>query len=431
MKAKAIIVFVVFLFSQLCLMVAYEDNTHKSLTTRALEIAKDSIGELYSNNELRTAVIAGAGSQDGEDYTTYDIDWKTAKCEIEKTKLKYIPASTTEPLNHFKSGILSGGPAKDKFEKFWDDAVKLWKKGNKSDAAFILGRACHLIEDMAQPQHAMDESHCNKNYLGAPIENISFLEEFTEAPFNSATGFCPNSYFNYLSKINSVSVVIMIPEGDPVENLKYMQIAGEEAGFAYLNDGAFNTELINKLFDPPPIISGDLCTRSATICKCKDFATPFQYSNPQCGLKPYYYTRSEGNSGTEFGIQGDYTTSLADCLFKGKSNTARAVRVDLAMKLNQARLDEITPGTFGQEHYNKLLKPAIGYTAGVIVAFWNEVKDPKPCGSNGGLLSEDSGICPTCGGPPVIPTPAGDMPDDSVFVKSSTVESGQNPKTRK
>lgn len=168
---------------------SYEDNTHQALTKRALEVAMGhdtSIpGDFSPLMPLGLQVIAGAGLHDiGEDYTAYFIDWD---CPVKVITWPWI----AESLNHFDTFKLWGGPAYDVFLKFYSDAVGLWHRGRRAEAALILGRALHLIEDMAQPQHALDESHLSFKYARI---NPSFLEFFTEAHIQpQSTGFCPEN----------------------------------------------------------------------------------------------------------------------------------------------------------------------------------------------------------------------------------------------
>lgn len=421
---------------------SYEDKTHKALTDKAVKYVLSEIGELAS---YKDQIIAGSGAgpegtdrkpidSDGEDYTRYKPE-KQNKCLVSKKAHPYVDKK--EPLRHFNGKMGPFGPASARFVEMWEDAVDYWKNGDKVGAAFILGRLCHLVEDLAQPQHAVDESHSDKNYYGLPIQDLSFLEEFTEANIvndKPDNDYCANSRFDYSGQIAICKPVIVLPPvgQSPVDNLNYMQKNSAEMGQAYLNGGTFDTELLNNLFGPPDLINGNLCRKQAILkCTCDDFAVHFQFSSPHtsntdpyCGYKGYYYTRSGGGIGPSSGITGDYTTDLEQCSQNGESNDGKAVRVDFAIKLHQTKGDKARPQSFGQEHFDNLLKPAIGYSAGVIIAFWNKVKDPEPCDSNGGKYTEAGVTCPTCDPPPGHP--AGDGPDDSVFVKSSRSENSSD-----
>ncbi len=171
----------------------YEDQTHQALTRQAVKIAtQNGVPATFFTDDQVKAIINGAGegpgvrgggdpvATDGEDYTRY----KSKGCD---GVVPYV--YKWEPLNHFAGGMLIGGPAYVRFVTFYDDAVHLWKVGNRKDAAFILGRAIHLIEDMAQPQHASNEAHPDKCYFGYGPK-LSFLEEMTEAQVNG-TSLCP------------------------------------------------------------------------------------------------------------------------------------------------------------------------------------------------------------------------------------------------
>ncbi len=184
-------------------------------------------------NTLGLQVIAGAGLHDiGEDYTGCS---KIGSCPKRAVR-QWWPA---EVLNHFKGGLRWGGPAYASFVRFYGDAVDLWNSGNKTDAAFTLGRALHLIEDMAQPQHAMDEKH-----LHLPLfhwNNPSFLEEFTEANIGNApaTSYCANSRNDYGSRIADISRY----DGTALWELTLlnMQETGESVGKDFLESWRHNT----------------------------------------------------------------------------------------------------------------------------------------------------------------------------------------------
>jgi len=379
---------------------SYENMTHQKLSNQAIiiSIQKGGIPSNFFTAEQQIALIDGAGSDYGEDYTTYWIDLDPT-CGFRKRVFRqYYPA---EVLSHFKSGLLWGSPAFNKFREFYQDAIDLWKNGNKEDATFILGRACHMIQDMAQPQHAMDEWHCFID--GTPslkLQNPSYIEHNVEANLTSNSGdFCENSQYEYATLISNISEYN--PVGIWMLTESNMEEKGMSVGNIYLRSN-FSSEKLASAYGYGRRIP---CDSSGN---CMSLVLPFQFSDPRCGAisyKPKY----------------EWLWVSPD--------SATYMRVDLAMKIIRDYDNSIEPGRFENSFSAYLLSPAVSNSAALIVAFWNEVKDPKPCGSNGGLLSEDSGICPTCGGPPVIPTPAGDMPDDSVFVKSSTVESGQNPKT--
>ena len=147
--------FVFILFVAIGLLVhGYEDLTHQGLTRQAVQVAKTGIGsDLYN---LRQLIINGAGEgpeargepqdndgvkTDGEDYTKYNIDWSDCHDPIRP----YV--SCTEPFNHFRNGILTGIPAWVRSITFYNEAVGLWRRGYKQQAAFILGRGLHLVED--------------------------------------------------------------------------------------------------------------------------------------------------------------------------------------------------------------------------------------------------------------------------------------------
>ena len=146
----------------------YEDNTHQQLSKRALQVAAgnaqgvppDLVALFVASNgvikDLGLQVIAGAGAPDiGEDYTIYFIDWD---CPVKVTTWPWF----AESLNHFGTGLLWGGPAYASFVRFYGDAVDLWNSGNKTDAAFTLGRALHPIEDMAPPLDCLSDVTCGR-----------------------------------------------------------------------------------------------------------------------------------------------------------------------------------------------------------------------------------------------------------------------------
>ena len=134
----------------------YEDQTHQALTRRAVRIAaQNGVPEGFFSQVQVQGIIDGAGKHKlGEDYTRYDIK---GICPVYVEKYNV----SSECFTHFATGLLWADPAWVRFLTFWHDAVDLWRKGNRYEAAFILGRAVHLVEDMAAPQHAMaDRSVC-------------------------------------------------------------------------------------------------------------------------------------------------------------------------------------------------------------------------------------------------------------------------------
>jgi len=300
--------YLVLLISSLLLipLIGYEDNTHQRLTERSLIIAaanadgipSDLVSQFVDSDghvaNYGLKIINGAGAPEteginaGEDYTDYEINTMERNCSLNK---KVEPhKNSKEPLNHFKGKMLGKGPASKRLEEMWQDAVDLWKHGDKQGAAFILGRVCHLIEDMAQPQHAMNESHPDKNYLPG-IKNLSFIEEFSEASINSAelNKFCANSYYNYNDKIGNSEPDVFIPY-DPITSLNFMQMDAEGAGNGYLSsNGLFSSQSLRILFPSSTVIS-PLCNwedlgNGNFRCKCNDLILPFQKSNPVCDQK--------------------------------------------------------------------------------------------------------------------------------------------------
>ena len=190
----------------------YEDHTHQELTKKAIEFAliKGVPEDFFKDSEIM-AIVNGAGmgpgirgggepnKYDGEDYTAYYFD-EEYSCKDNRKVRKYV--CKTESFSHFENGMFDAKSAEFEFRRFFNDAVALWEDGNKIDAAFILGRACHLVEDMAQPQHAMNEAHLDKKRCGIP-PNISFLEEYTEAIVKGNTNdgdFCAQINFDYNRK---------------------------------------------------------------------------------------------------------------------------------------------------------------------------------------------------------------------------------------
>jgi hypothetical protein len=85
--------------------------------------------------------------------------------------------------------------------------------------------------------------------------------------------------------------------------------------------------------------------------------------------------------------------------------------IDFGTRLSEAEQGAIP---FGSWHTNALLKPAVADAAGVIAAFWNEVKDVNPAQP------------PPCKAKPAGGSPAGDYPDDSAQVKSAVVTATSN-----
>ena len=235
----------------------YEDVTHQKLTPRAVQVADnnaqgvppdlvalfvDSQGNI---KDLGTQTIAGAGDPTwGEDYSRYDI---YGPCPpVVNRKL-----DSNEPLNHFATGLLRADPAWIRFLTFWNDAITLWRQGNRPAAAFILGRAMHLVEDMAQPQHAMDEMH----YPGGHwwlwwVRHPSFLENFTEAHVKGTggSGFCGDSNADYnslISRINPEPLPVVSPQ-DPQDAV--MTMGGISAGIGESYKTTFTASWLNGIY---------------------------------------------------------------------------------------------------------------------------------------------------------------------------------------
>ena len=376
---------------------AYEDNTHQALTKQALIVAKahspDFPMQLLWDQPLGQSIIAGAGAPNaGEDYTKYAVFWDS--CNGDPV---WRWGDWTEPLNHFRTGFLNGQPGATVFVRFYHDAVELWKRGEKPEAAFILGRAVHLIEDMAQPQHAMDEAH-------VPILfRASFIEEDVEANVKASGGFCPGSRYDYVGAIAGLSAYDAGAQAYPLGAVGSMARLGSARGAAYLSEqgGLFTTQEMNDLFG---VGLNHLCP---TPDFCHPLVLPFQSAKPACTTMEYDVNLPDWAS------VRDGATSLW-------TDTGRPVRVDLAMKLSSARANAILAGSFESDYVQSLLSPGVAKAAGVITAFWNEVKDS--CGSSS--AKESSGTCLVC----LTERPSGENPDDSVAVKaSSRTESGAVP----
>ena len=372
----------------------YEDNTHQRLSQRAIQVAANNAGAqgvppnlvslfVYSDGTMNTLglqVISGAGAPEsegdkaGEDYTTYDINWQ---CPVEVTPKH----SSSEPLNHFGTGLLWGGPACVKFQQFMDHAVKLWKLDKKPQAAFILGRALHLVEDMAQPQHALDEAHYPyTTWHWIPVGgfyNPSFLEFFTEAHITDQNGypttlqqdFCPENggYPDYTGLIGGVDAYGCEFCSQPLD---------------YFFDSAHRSEALRapagKQFTISDLKSWFPGQQFDAVAS--SYSLPFQLVGKPCDTKNYRSSRD----------------------FRWNDFVSASINsIDLGYRLKEAQSGA---AGFASWHANALLKPAVADAAGVIAAFWNEVKDvnpnQKPCSP---------------------PSPAGDTPDDSAQVKSSVV----------
>ena len=152
-NCKVVAIVIVTIFFSL-IGFSYEDITHQRLTDQAVKIAVAKGGVPQSFYEhYSQAIINGAGAQKwygrhaGEDYTKYWISKRHCKLKVHPYRFR------AEPLNHFHNWRL-GKPAIVKCRQFYRDAVRVWLHGDKEQAAFILGRALHLIEDMAQPHRS-------------------------------------------------------------------------------------------------------------------------------------------------------------------------------------------------------------------------------------------------------------------------------------
>ena len=389
----------------------YEDLTHQGLTQQALKVAagKDSSIPLElrpPQGALAKQVIYGSGKgpepghdpdkTDGEDYTKYKIDW--SKCSD-----PVIPkVSEGEPLHHFASSMYGAPPALPTFIRFYNHAVLLWKKGYKPQAAFILGRAIHLVEDMAQPQHAMNEAHPPYwvTRFGIPLAapNISFLEEYVEANMKEGGTNCQAWGYDYEGAFAQLG-----PE--PLDTsfpwMAVPDMAGKSQGEGqrfFQEQALFTRQEVNAAFGTTyqdPFCHLTFPGSDTCICQ-QSLVLPFQFSAPVCSSKA---CRDDV----------DYETDSPACA--NSPDTFRVKRVDMAMKMAQGKMDLAIPNDFEHRHVTNLLTPGVAYAAGVIIGFWNEVKDS--CGTSS--LRESSGTCLTC----FTDKPGGESPDDSVMVKSS------------
>ncbi|MGA9750648.1 MAG: CARDB domain-containing protein [Acidobacteriota bacterium] len=393
----------------------YEDQTHQALTRQAVKIAtQDGVPATFFTDDQVKAIIAGSGKgpesghepdkTDGEDYTKYKIEW--SKCPDPVTP----KVSEGEPLHHFASSMLFKHPALPTFLRFYGDAVLLWKKGYRRQAAFILGRAIHLVEDMAQPQHAMNEAHPPYwvTRLGIPLAapNISFVEEYAEANIRSGGQLCERWQYDYAGAIGQLGPE-PLDTSFPWMAVPDMAQKSRAEGQRYLEEQAsFTRQEVNAAFgtsykDP----FCHLTYPGSDTCVCQPVVLPFQFSAPVCSSKAYKDWI-------------DFETDYAACA--NHPDSLRAKRVDMAMKMAQGKMDLAIPNDFEHRHVTNLLTPGVAYAAGVVVAFWNEVKDS--CG--GSTAKESSGTCLAC----LTDRPSGESPDDSVSVKaSSRTESGAVP----
>ena len=283
--------------------------------------------------------------------------------------------------------MLGGGPAFSYFVQFYQDAIALWKKGDKGDAAFILGRAVHLMEDMAQPQHASDESHPS---LPLDIKlKPSFLEYFTEHYLPKANGAvnggdCEAERADYASLIASCQ---NYEDGGSTRLFNEMTADSTVIGNSFRGE-SFTYQQLNQYYGTYAGSPGYPPWTPLTMISGVDVSLPFQ-DKAACSRVPYY-----GNVGPS--APKDY--KIPDGVTS--SDHALTMRIDLGMKLYEA---SVGADLFSDYHKNALLSPAVARSAGLIVAFWNEVKNAP------------SVPPPPCAGP----KPGGESPDDSVMVKAS------------
>ena len=266
---------------------------------------------------------------------------------------------------------------------------------------------------MAQPQHAMNETHSPYwiNIYGVPIPspwtapNISFLEEYMEANMKEGGTRCQAWGYEYEGAIAQLRPE-PLDTSNPLMAVPDMAAKSQEEGGRYLQEQAlFTRQEVNS--SCATNVQEPFCYANGTdSCICiAHLDLPFQFSAPVCSTKAY-----------KKGV--DYFVPPRDCV--ASLDGFRVKRVDMAMKMAQGKMDLAIPNDFEHRHVTNLLTPGVAYAAGVVVAFWNEVKDS--CG--GSTAKESSGTCLVC----LTDRPSGESPDDSVAVKaSSRTESGSVP----
>ena len=381
----------------------YEDLTHQKLTDQAVKVAVSKGGVPQSfYDDYHQLIINGAGQpKQGEDYTQYHYDYG-GRCWHSLTVVK--DRAPWEPLNHFATGLYWGDPAWVRFLTFWKDALWLWNHDHKADAAFILGRAVHLVEDMSQPQHAMDEMHYPHHFL-FPY-HPSFLENFTEAHVKGGGVFCADGGTDYNPLIAGI-VPSPLPVLDPRKPQDAVMIMGGiAAGVGESYGRTFTGAWLNAIYGP--VAHDPLCDSSQSACQ--SFKLPFQFQYPRCDA--YTFVGRWDPKPPSAYRSDDYGATYVDLGDGRPFLEGLTSRVDFAMKLAQGAKDMAQAGSFEQEHTDSLLKPGVGYGAAVIIAFWNEVKDS--CAAS--TARESSGTCLTC----FTDKPGGESPDDSVMVKASS-----------
>jgi hypothetical protein len=301
-----------------------------------------------------------------------------------------------------------------RFVWFYRDAVYLWKHDKRNMAAFILGRALHLVEDMAQPQHAMNEAHMSQHKWYAQVGgtykqyNPSYVEYFVEAHIHNKSGALTTPTqdlceYNVLQN-NYVDYDALI------RNLNDMACPSCSSYRSYFHDAVLWSQ---RAADGPIGENQGLLGRSFSAAQLEGwfnvtpdhpkftplqsaFEVPFQYVRLVCGTKEY----RETSLAVPLWHKSDYIRS--------GSLGANTTSLDLGFRLREAELGALG---FAEWHMSALLRPAVADAAGVLIAFWDEVKNDTP------------GLPKLC----EKPAPSGESPDDSMQVKSTPREQSEKP----
>ncbi len=134
--------------------------------------------------------------------------------------------------NHFYhhvngTGLYGFSNALTEFEKYYKSALKFIEAGDKKQALFYFGAACHLVQDATVPQHVNNnllKSHRNfelwiisklMSDYSFPIFNEILNEEKVEDYIKNNALFANKTYISYANikstedKYNKIATVIM------------------------------------------------------------------------------------------------------------------------------------------------------------------------------------------------------------------------------
>ena len=90
--------------------------------------------------------------------------------------------------------------APNRAQRYWDELIDQYKRGEKERAIFNLGKVCHLLADVGTPAHMHGDGHCD-NPTGGWVSQIIAALQFHSSGDTKQDGLDDDEYESYTSRI--------------------------------------------------------------------------------------------------------------------------------------------------------------------------------------------------------------------------------------